>query len=96
MSTRDGLHRTLEKTFGKVSRNKGSFRHYGMQVDQLDDRIQFSQADYMLTLNAVIIEGTRKEQDLNEREVTDFRSLTCGISWMGMTSGGCQAASSLY
>ena len=33
---------------------------------------------------------------MNPRETTDFRSLTCGISWMGMTSAVCQAASSLY
>ena len=104
----DEVHKTLEAAFGTIKRHSLNFRHFGMDIIQQvrDDGafgdVSFSQEKFMEGLRPVelsqITRGSGRTQDtpLIGGEITDFRSLSCGISWVGITSPWAQAAASLY
>ncbi len=105
----DYLHSMLEKSFGDTKRHGGAFRHFGMDVTQslADDAqdwgtLAFSQQQFLDQLEMVDLSDIRRGQgrtqdtDLTAKEVTDFRSVACGIAWLGLTSPMAQAAGSLY
>ena len=103
----DVLHTAAEKAFGKVKRQHGEYRHYDIDVVQLLDihydlcTLTWSQHSYLESLNPVAIktvrgDGRTQETALTSSEITDFRSVSCGMSWMGRTSPMAMAMSSLY
>ena len=75
-----------------------------LDIDDLDSEpgdVVFSQETFIKTLNPVTVvtkrgEGRTQDTPLLDKEQTDFRSLTCGIAWVGITSVHAQSASSLY
>ena len=104
----DEVHKTLESSFGTIKRHSLDFRHFGMDITQqvrsdgTFGDVSFSQLKFMEGLKPVclsqVTRGSGRTQDtpLNSGEITDFRSLSCGISWVGITSPWAQAAASLY
>ena len=95
------LHIQLEKHFGALKKEENAFRHFGIDISRKQHDVLMSQQQYLSTLKPVTVNRTRGEgrtQDTpgTEAEITDFRSLVAGISWVGVTHPGAQAAASLY
>jgi len=99
---RDRLHKELESRFGPIKRASGLFRHFGIHIDStVSSRIVLSQEKYIEGLHPVEIHKARGDgrlaaDCLTPKEVTDYRSLTCGIAWVGLTCPWALGAASLY
>jgi hypothetical protein len=92
----------LEKEFGKLKTDMDKFRHFGVEIERLScGSILMDQTEYVKQLCPVTViaprgSGRTATTDLNETEITDYRSLVSGISWWGITNPNAQAAASLY
>ena len=95
------LHSQLETHFGTLKKEENSFRHFGINVSRRQHDVLMSQKDYLATLKPVSVnrkrgEGRTQDTPGTDAEISDFRSLVAGVSWMGVTHPGAQAAASLY
>ena len=95
------LHQQLESHFGTLKKEENRFRHFGIDISRENHDVVLSQRVYLSTLKPVVInrkkgEGRTADTPGTASEITDFRSLVAGISWVGVTHPGAQAAASLY
>ena len=88
----------MEGKFGKVRRETGNFKHFGVHVHRDVDtmHVHASQFEYVLALEAIVVPKGRGETLANSTMITAFRSLVSGVAWAGVTHGGAVAGASLY
>jgi hypothetical protein len=96
------LHALLEKKFGSMTFEEGTFKHFGVHITKHNDHsVELSQEKYLATLKDITVHRTRGDgrvldSEASESEISDFRSLVSGVAWMGVTHPAAQSAASLY
>jgi hypothetical protein len=97
------LHGKMQAAFGPIKQEQGAFRHFGVDVvrDPQTRHVYMSQEFFIQQLWPVVLQrvrgdGRTADTAANDAETTEFRSLTSGIAWVGVTHAGAQAAASLF
>ncbi len=96
------LRKQLEYHFGKVTYEVDDFKHFGVRVsrDKETYGVIMNQTHYLAQLEPIKIEKTRgdgrnDESLATELEITDYRSVVSGMSWVALTSPLAMSVASL-
>ena len=99
----DKFASVLEAKFGKISYQKGSFTHFGIETVQCHKthNVSLCQRNYLKQIKPIDINAKRgsgrvAETKANAEEVTQFRSVISAIAWLSQTFPPAGTAASLY
>ena len=99
----DEFAKRLEQKFGKISYQKGSFTHFGLDTTKCPQthNVTLCQKNYLAQIKQIEVDAKRGsgrtlETKANAEEITQFRSVVSAIAWLAQTYPPAGTAASLY